>query len=51
MSPKAKTHTLVMVLLNRMGLPLEEAMETVRLAGSAPDTQAQWDFLRRHGNL
>ena len=35
-------------LLTRMGMPLEQAIETIHLAGSAPDTQAQRDFLKRH---
>ena len=38
-------------LLTRMGMPLEQAIETIRLAGSAPDTQAQRDFLKRHACL
>jgi len=32
-------------LLTRMGVPLEQAIETIHLAGSGPDTQAQRDFL------
>ena len=34
-------------LLTRMGMPLEQAIETIRLAGSSPDTHAQLDFLLR----
>jgi protein-tyrosine phosphatase len=37
------------LLLTRMGMPLDQAIETISLAGSAPDTQAQRDFLERHG--
>lgn len=36
------------LLLNRMGLPLDEAIKIIRLAGSAPDTQEQRDFLNQH---
>jgi protein-tyrosine phosphatase len=36
------------LLLTRMGMPLDHAIETISLAGSAPDTQAQRDFLQSH---
>lgn len=36
------------LLLNRIGLPLNQAIEIIRLAGSAPDTQEQRDFLKQH---
>lgn len=36
------------LLLTRMGMPLDQAIETISLAGSAPDTQAQRDFLERN---
>lgn len=36
------------LLLNRIGLPLDQAIEIIRLAGSAPDTQEQRDFLKQH---
>lgn len=39
------------LLLTRMGVPIEEAVKTIRLAGSAPDTQAQRDFLLRRAHL
>ena len=38
----------IRLLTRSMGMPLEQAIETIRLAGSAPDTQAQRDFLKRH---
>ena len=34
------------LLLTRMGMLLEKAAETVRLAGSSPDTAMQQEFLR-----
>lgn len=36
------------LLLTRMGIPLDQAIEAISLAGSAPDTQAQREFLWRH---
>jgi protein-tyrosine phosphatase len=43
-----RTGMISILLLTRMGLPLEVATQTIHLAGSAPDTQAQWDYLERH---
>lgn len=44
---KGRTGMASIRLLTRMGIPLEQAIETIRLAGSSPDTQAQRDFLLR----
>ena len=44
---KGRTGMTSIRLLSRMGMPLEQAIETIRLAGSSPDTQAQRDFLQR----
>lgn len=44
---KGRTGMASIRLLTRMGMPLEQAIETIRLAGSSPDTQAQRDFLQR----
>ena len=43
-----RTGMVAILLLTRMGLPLEVATEVIRRAGSAPDTQEQLDYLRRH---
>jgi hypothetical protein len=43
-----RTGMISILLLARMGLPLEVATQTIHLAGSAPDTRAQWDYLQRH---
>ena len=40
-----RTGMVAIRLLTRMGMPLEQATEIIRLAGSSPDTQAQRDFL------
>lgn len=42
-----RTGMVSILLLAYMGIPLEQAIETIRLAGSAPDTQTQWDFIRQ----
>lgn len=42
---KGRTGMASIRLLIRMGMPLEQAIESIRLAGSSPDTQAQRDFL------
>jgi len=44
-----RTGLAAILLLTRMGMPLDQAIESIKLAGSAPDTQAQRDFLDRHG--
>jgi protein-tyrosine phosphatase len=44
---KGRTGMASIRLLTRMGMLLEQAIETIRLAGSSPDTQAQRDFLQR----
>jgi atypical dual specificity phosphatase len=46
-----RTGMVSMLLLMRMGLPLEKAIETIRLAGSSPDTTAQLDFLQGQAGL
>lgn len=43
-----RTGMISILLLTRMGLSLELATQTIRLAGSEPDTQAQWDYLQQH---
>jgi len=42
-----RTGMISVLLLTRMGLPLERAMEIIGDAGSAPDTQEQEEFVRR----
>lgn len=45
-----RTGMIAILLLTRMGLPLELAIQTIRLAGAEPDTQAQWDFVQDHAH-
>ena len=40
-----RTGMVAILLLTRMGLRLEAATEAVQLAGSEPDTGAQWEFV------
>lgn len=40
-----RTGTVSPLLLARMGVPIETAIETIRLAGSAPDTPEQLEFI------
>lgn len=41
-----RTGMVAIRLLVRMGMPLKQASETIRLAGSAPDNRSQQEFLR-----
>lgn len=43
-----RTGLISILLLNRMGLSLELAIQKIRLAGSEPDTQVQWDYLQQN---
>ena len=45
-----RTGMIAILLLTRMGLPLDLATKTIRLAGAEPDTQAQWDFAQQHAH-
>lgn len=45
-----RTGMVSVLLLARMSVPLERAMEIIRHAGSAADTQEQEDFVRRLAN-
>jgi protein-tyrosine phosphatase len=45
-----RTGMIAILLLTRIGLPLEIAIQTIRLAGAEPDTQAQWDFVQKHAH-
>ena len=42
-----RTGMVATLLLARMGSPLDDAIETIRLAGLAPDTMEQRGFLRK----
>ena len=42
-----RTGMVSILLLVCMGVPLEQAYETIRRAGSSPDTQPQRDFLQQ----
>jgi len=46
-----RTGMVSVLLLTRMGIPLEQAIKIISLAGSAPDTQAQMNFVKMHASL
>jgi protein-tyrosine phosphatase len=41
-----RTGIVSILLLARMGMPLEDAVAAIGRAGSAPDMPAQWEFLK-----
>ena len=43
-----RTGTVATHLLTRMEMTLDDALKTIRQAGSEPETQEQLDFLRKH---
>ena len=47
---RGRTGMVAILLLARMGICLTEAIATIRLAGSGPDTLEQWDFIRQRAN-
>lgn len=42
---RGRTGMVAIGLLSRMGMPLEQAIDAIHLAGSSPDTLAQREFL------